>query len=196
MGVVRVFPKYICAARLTSVISAIYRNPVFHQVVFATIMFTNVFRTTYILRTSPYKQLIPDHDKKTVTRLFSLGAATFLFGFFVWNLDNIFCHNITGWKHSLGWPGAFLLEGHSWWHVLTVSHQSPPPCSSSLTCLAYRPPAPTSCSSATLVRRISSAEINGLSLTDPFTAFARRLVSVPKPWLITGDADLLCKLIN
>ncbi|KIP11150.1 hypothetical protein PHLGIDRAFT_125047 [Phlebiopsis gigantea 11061_1 CR5-6] len=100
---------------------AIYRNPVFHQVVFATVMFTNIFRTTYILRTSPYQQRIPDHDKKTVTHLFALGAATFLFGFLVWNLDNIFCHNITGWKHSLGWPGAFLLEGHSWWHILTAT---------------------------------------------------------------------------
>lgn len=93
----------------------------FHQVVFAAIMLTNVYRTVYVLRTPPYAQLISPQDKQTITRLFGSGAATFLAGFLVWNLDNIFCSDITGWKHQLGWPGAFLLEGHSWWHILTVS---------------------------------------------------------------------------
>ncbi|GJE89599.1 ceramidase [Phanerochaete sordida] len=100
---------------------AVYRNPVFHQVVFATIMLTNVFRTTYILKNSPYAQVIPAHDKQVITHLFSTGAATFILGFLIWNLDNIFCFNLTSWKHEFGWPGAFLLEGHSWWHILTAT---------------------------------------------------------------------------
>ena len=94
----------------------------FHQIVFASIMLTNVFRTMYILRTAPYIQLIPAHDKQVVTHLFGTGAATFILGFLIWNLDNIFCMRLTGWKELLGWPGAFLLEGHSWWHIFTVGN--------------------------------------------------------------------------
>lgn len=129
----------------------------FHQVVFAAIMFTNVFRTTYILRSSPYAQRMPVRGKQTATRLFGLGAATFIFGFLVWNLDNIFCNNLTRWKHSLGWPGAFLLEGHSWWHIFTVSstpvrlHE---PLNETLRSLFFRQQAPISCSLATPVSRI------------------------------------------
>lgn len=37
----------------------------------------------------------------------------FAFGFFVWNLDNIFCTTLTSWKQAIGWPVAFLLEGAS-----------------------------------------------------------------------------------
>jgi dihydroceramidase len=34
-------------------------------------------------------------------------------------VDNVFCEPITRGKYALGWPAAFLLEGHSWWHILT-----------------------------------------------------------------------------
>jgi dihydroceramidase len=83
-------------------------------------MLMNVFRTAYVLRTPPYAQLIPERDRRTIARLFGTGAVTFLAGFLVWNLDNIFCSQLTAWKNLVGWPGAFLLEGHSWWHILTV----------------------------------------------------------------------------
>ena len=85
-------------------------------------MFTNVFRTIYILRNEPYQSTISPQDRKTISRLFGSGAATFAAGFFIWNLDNIFCSRLTAWKELFGWPGAFLLEGHSWWHILTVSN--------------------------------------------------------------------------
>ena len=100
--------------------SATYRNPVYHQVVFANIMFLNVFRTAYLLRKPPTALRVPAHDRQIVTRLFTSGALTFIMGFLIWNLDNIFCSRVTRWKHAVGWPAAFLLEGHSWWHILTV----------------------------------------------------------------------------
>lgn len=100
--------------------SAIYRNPVYHQAVFASITFLNAFRTYYLLHHAPAALRIPSHLKSTIGKIFSAGAGIFAFGFFVWNLDNIFCNTVTGWKHSLGWPAAFLLEGHSWWHVFTA----------------------------------------------------------------------------
>lgn len=82
-------------------------------------MLTNVLRTWYIITNSDTssssgaKYKIPLHDRRTIVSLFSTGALTFASGFLVWNLDNLFCNTVTGWKYTVGWPGAFLLEG-SW----------------------------------------------------------------------------------
>ena len=121
--------------------SMVYRNPVYHQIVFASLIVITTLRVTYILQLSDASQRIPAKAKKTIIRFFSTGSALFALGFFIWNLDNIFCHTLTTWKVSIGWPVAFLLEGqflfslmflhilsltlcsvigHSWWHVLTV----------------------------------------------------------------------------
>ena len=119
-------------------LSYINRNPIYHQAVFATLMFTTTFRTIYLLRNGEDSKRLPQAQRTTIARLFSSGAATFAFGFLIWNLDNIFCNTVTQWKQAVGWPTAFLLEGaplfspglsqasnlhagHSWWHVLTVS---------------------------------------------------------------------------
>ncbi|THH27670.1 hypothetical protein EUX98_g6519 [Antrodiella citrinella] len=99
---------------------AVYRNPIYHQAVFATVMLINAYRTYYLLRVSPMSAHIPAPLKTSIARIFSSGVGIFVFGFFVWNLDNIFCGALTGWKRSLGWPAAFLLEGHSWWHIFTA----------------------------------------------------------------------------
>lgn len=99
----------------------ISRNPVYHQVIFATLMFITTFRTAYLLRNGEFSKRLPQAQRSTITRLFSSGAATFAFGFLIWNMDNVFCSKITRWKHTVGWPAAFLLEGHSWWHILTAT---------------------------------------------------------------------------
>ncbi|KAI0695621.1 alkaline phytoceramidase [Cytidiella melzeri] len=104
---------------------AVYRNPIYHQVVFASIMFLLAFRTHHILSNSnptaaSAKYRIPQQDKRATGTIFLAGALTFAFGFLIWNLDNIYCNNVTEWKHSVGWPAAFVLEGHSWWHVFTA----------------------------------------------------------------------------
>ena len=120
----------------------VYRNPVYHQIVFASIIIATTLRVTYILRLSDASHRIPAKAKKTIVHFFSTGAAMFSLGFLIWNLDNNFCHTLTNWKVNIGWPAAFLLEGeffvstmsssgclqlilcweigHSWWHVLTV----------------------------------------------------------------------------
>ncbi|EMD32564.1 hypothetical protein CERSUDRAFT_68585 [Gelatoporia subvermispora B] len=97
------------------------RNPIYHQVVFATIMFTNVFRTAHLLRDREIAERLPDAEKESIARVFTTGVLLFILGFAVWNLDNIFCSTVTVWKHALGWPAAFLLEGHSWWHIFTAT---------------------------------------------------------------------------
>jgi len=47
------------------------------------------------------------------------GLFIFLAGFFLWNMDNIFCQHLTATKQQLLLPWSVLLEGHGWWHVLT-----------------------------------------------------------------------------
>jgi dihydroceramidase len=54
---------------------------------------------------------IPLEVTATVVKIYYFGLGTFLAGFLVWNLDNVFCDNLTTWKSAIGWPIAFLLEG-------------------------------------------------------------------------------------
>ncbi|KAF7307161.1 hypothetical protein MIND_00509700 [Mycena indigotica] len=99
----------------------LYRNPVYHQVVFGTLLLTIAFRVYYLLTWSKYSARVPADKRKVVAKMFGSGAAQFTFAFLIWNLDNIFCDTITKWKVSVGWPVAFLLEGHSWWHFFTAT---------------------------------------------------------------------------
>lgn len=47
------------------------------------------------------------------------GIAWFLTGFFIWNMDNIYCHNLKAARNFLLLPWAIVLEGHGWWHLFT-----------------------------------------------------------------------------
>lgn len=49
----------------------------------------------------------------------------FLAGFFLWNMDNIFCHHLTTTKKQIMLPWSVILEGHGWWHILTGLGESP-----------------------------------------------------------------------
>ncbi|KAH8835532.1 ceramidase [Flagelloscypha sp. PMI_526] len=91
-----------------------------YQAVFAILLFTFAGRITYILGFSSLSSLIPKSLVSTVGRIFGMGAGLFALGFLIWNLDNVFCDTITDWKVRVGWPTAFLLEGHAWWHILTA----------------------------------------------------------------------------
>lgn len=44
----------------------------------------------------------------------------FLFGYTLWQLDFIYCSQLTSWKRAMGMPWGFLLEFHGWWHILTA----------------------------------------------------------------------------
>lgn len=43
-----------------------------------------------------------------------------MFGYLLWQLDFIFCSELTALKHAVGIPWGFLLELHGWWHILTA----------------------------------------------------------------------------
>jgi dihydroceramidase len=119
-------------------LSCMNPNPVYHQAVFATLVFATGFRVTYLIRWSPtYKSRTPDDVKRACLAMFWAGGGLFALGFAIWNLDNVFCDTLTRWKRAIGWPIAFLLEGpstvvqaeivadarrvgHSWWHIFTA----------------------------------------------------------------------------
>ena len=90
--------------------SMMYRNPVYHQVTFGLLMFIITARTEWIIKQYAGKA-IPTPEIKKLRRTLLVGTVTFSLGFVVWNLDNLFCDNITAWKYKIGWPAAFLLEG-------------------------------------------------------------------------------------
>jgi dihydroceramidase len=111
---------------------------VYHQCVFATIMVAMPLREAYLLFWFEASKTIPDKKKTIIIELLRSGALMFLFGFIIWNLDNIFCDSWTRVKRGVGWPIAFFMEGrsasfrgimccltqhsgHAWWHIFTVS---------------------------------------------------------------------------
>ena len=51
----------------------------------------------------------------TMWTMIGVGLSIFVGGFGIWNLDNIFCSNIRGWRHQIGLPWGIVLEGHGWW---------------------------------------------------------------------------------
>ncbi|KAF7303201.1 hypothetical protein MKEN_01283800 [Mycena kentingensis (nom. inval.)] len=97
------------------------RNPIYHQVVFAALLLTIAFRIYYLLAWSKVGKRVPAEKRREVATMFGSGVVQFVSAFVIWNLDTIFCDTITEWKVALGWPTAFLLEGHSWWHILTAT---------------------------------------------------------------------------
>jgi len=84
-------------------------------------MLIAVVRIHYLLRWSNASKHIPEEVKFLISATFTTGTALFVFGFFLWNLDNMFCNALTRQKVFMGWPLAFLLEGHAWWHVFTAT---------------------------------------------------------------------------
>ncbi|KAH7104940.1 alkaline phytoceramidase [Auriculariales sp. MPI-PUGE-AT-0066] len=100
-----------------------YPNPVFHQVVFGTLMVLTAGRVVFLLGLFglPNKTpMLSTQVKQTSTPIFWVGASSFILGFAIWNFDNVFCSKLASWRQVVGFPCAFLLEGHAWWHVLSA----------------------------------------------------------------------------
>lgn len=51
--------------------------------------------------------------RQQIRYTYNLGSAIFVTGFLIWNLDNIFCSSLRETRFKIGWPVAFLLEGHA-----------------------------------------------------------------------------------
>ncbi|KAF5352761.1 hypothetical protein D9756_005894 [Leucocoprinus leucothites] len=83
----------------------IYRNPVYHQVVFATIIFLTTGRLTYLLKWSNAARRIPATAKRTITKLLGTGSCQ------SGGLSLFFLKDTLGGTSSLGLePTTSLLE--------------------------------------------------------------------------------------
>jgi dihydroceramidase len=81
-------------------------NPIYHQIAFSIVSLAGIIRNLMLIRRLP-----PDHvAKPLVTKTMGLGVLIFAGGFAVWNMDNIFCAQLTAIREVIGWPG-FLLQG-------------------------------------------------------------------------------------
>ena len=59
-------------------------------------------------------------DQKTLNTMWFMvtyGLIMFLGGFFIWNLDNVFCSQVRQLRRKVGLPWGLVLEGHGWWYV-------------------------------------------------------------------------------
>lgn len=112
---------------------------------FALITATTVFRGFYVMEYQLRPQLRernPTHCSRLMREMWTLALVcksallcqlrrthankrdkiaiiTFVGGFFIWNMDNIFCKHLTTAKNQLQLPWSIVLEGHGWWHILT-----------------------------------------------------------------------------
>jgi hypothetical protein len=122
------------------------QDPVFHQNAYALLTTVVVFRSMYTMektlrpkwrnsteedRLARQKQGLPvptkEHqhfenvrDEKTIKTMWFMviyGLSMFLGGFFIWNLDNVFCTEIRQIRRAVGLPWGIFLEGHGWWYV-------------------------------------------------------------------------------
>ena len=74
-------------------------------------MVTNTARGMWLLRSPETSSKLGPVRRKTISHLYTNGTLVFLLGFAIWNMDNVFCNALSRIKASVGWPGAFLLEG-------------------------------------------------------------------------------------
>ncbi|KAL2118942.1 hypothetical protein VTJ04DRAFT_5901 [Mycothermus thermophilus] len=101
------------------------QNPVFHQVAYGLLTFSTICRGFYVmkyLRPQLKQRATPaevDTLMRTMYKLAISGIGMFLAGFFIWNIDNIFCRHLTASKNKILLPWSVVLEGHGWWHILT-----------------------------------------------------------------------------
>jgi dihydroceramidase len=86
-----------------------------HSILFGVMIVIVGTKTRSLISTRISSHLV----RKQVRKLVNWGSFFFITGFALWNLDQIFCGTLTGWKRGLGMPWSFVLELHGWWHVFT-----------------------------------------------------------------------------
>ncbi|GJN83339.1 hypothetical protein PLIIFM63780_006888 [Purpureocillium lilacinum] len=96
----------------------ITKDPVFHQVVYAALTATVVFRSIWVMERQ-VRPVLQGRDAAQSRRQMKTMWVLVATGFAIWNLDNIFCNQLRRWRRAVGLPWAVLLEGHAWWHLMT-----------------------------------------------------------------------------
>ncbi|KAK1827202.1 ceramidase-domain-containing protein [Podospora conica] len=123
--------KALLAAGLTGLacfITVYYlyaKDPVFHQVAYGALTLATTIRgflATHSELKPALRRRVPGESDAYIRQIQQLSLAgiyMFVGGFFLWNMDNIFCHHLKTARHQIGLPWSVVLEGHGWWHILT-----------------------------------------------------------------------------
>ncbi|KAL8944461.1 MAG: hypothetical protein Q9211_000558 [Gyalolechia sp. 1 TL-2023] len=116
------------------------QDPLFHQYAYAILTVTVVARSLYVMEftlrpslrnseevfrlqhrksmTAVQKEESRADDRRntlileTMWLMIAVGLTTFLSGFGIWQLDNIFCSTLRSWRREVGLPWGIVLEGH------------------------------------------------------------------------------------
>ncbi|KAK3699210.1 hypothetical protein LTR37_016571 [Vermiconidia calcicola] len=89
---------------------------VLHLALFLALCITVAWKT----RKVNHEKVTDESHRKKISSLTTLATSLALFAYLLWNIDYHFCSTLTRWKHQIGMPWAFVLELHSWWHILTA----------------------------------------------------------------------------
>ncbi|KAJ2490112.1 hypothetical protein IWW37_003461 [Coemansia sp. RSA 2050] len=92
------------------------QSPVFHQAAFASTACASV---AFGYRRQCEME-ISNRTRRKFQRLLLQGFLGMAGGFFVWNLDNIFCHRLRTYRSHISSPFDAFLQLHGWWHILTA----------------------------------------------------------------------------
>uniref|UniRef100_A0A1B6DAA4 Alkaline ceramidase n=1 Tax=Clastoptera arizonana TaxID=38151 RepID=A0A1B6DAA4_9HEMI len=61
--------------------------------------------------------IIREEKCKTCQKLFLMSVPTYLFGFLLWNIDKLFCTNLTLLRRNLPKALSPVTQLHAWWHI-------------------------------------------------------------------------------
>ncbi|KAJ5580072.1 uncharacterized protein N7459_006057 [Penicillium hispanicum] len=87
-----------------------------HAVSFGLAVYLIATRTLNII-----PQQVPDPAvRKPLRNIAFFGCFCFLFGYFIWLVDDWACGFLTKARHTVGVPLAFVFEFHGWWHIFTA----------------------------------------------------------------------------
>jgi len=96
-----------------------YPNPVVHQVAYGCIQAVSISQLVGIFKNLPIRTVEQARKREECRHNFITGTVTFLLGFVLWNLDNIFCDQLTAFRSRHGEVIGAFSQGHAWWHILT-----------------------------------------------------------------------------
>lgn len=84
------------------------KTPLFHQVMYGVLASYTILRGFKLSRT-----------KYCNGKLFYIGLCFYLFGFLLWNIDNVYCQQLTVLRSVLPFPLKPATQLHAWWHLFT-----------------------------------------------------------------------------
>uniref|UniRef100_A0A669PY38 Alkaline ceramidase n=1 Tax=Phasianus colchicus TaxID=9054 RepID=A0A669PY38_PHACC len=106
------YPMIFILITYSFIVSIVYlklKQPVFHQIMYGTLVSVIVLRSVYIvLWVYPW-----------LRGLGYTSLTVFLMGFFLWNVDNIFCEKLRALREKMPPVLGAVTQFHAWWHILT-----------------------------------------------------------------------------